>query len=198
MGAPLTVGSLEALAVRLQGRWWFADEEDNPFGLAMLVAPSQGSVAYQPQRRNYKKEKIIEKLFQEKKLNTFRMELYTLAEARMKRSKPWRDCSKIYAEPPRSKILLRFGWNLFYGDRQLEANLPIRFTSENVAAFLKDRDALRKSLLSAQPTIARFSNFFKRKSAMEKALVEWREQLERKRRGVDYEESSRERATGES
>jgi hypothetical protein len=175
MGAPPTVGSLEALAARSRGRWWFADEDDNPFGLVMLVAPSQKKNLLQP-----------------------RMELYTLDEARMKMKRPWRDCSKIYAEPARSEILLRFGWNLFYGDRQLEANLPLRFTPEGIKEFFRDADALRRSLFNAQHTLTRFSNWFKRKSAMERALVEWREQLERKRKGVNCEEDHRENASGEN
>lgn len=172
MGAPPTVGSLEALAAHLRGCWWFADEDDNPFGLAMLVAPSQ-----------------------EKNLSRPRMELYTLDEARVKRKRPWRNCSKIYAEPPRSKILLRFGWNLFYGDRQLEANLPLRFTPEGIKEFYKTKDAVRKSLLEAHYTLERFSKFFKRKDAMERALLDWRNQLERKRKGVDREEDLREADT---
>jgi hypothetical protein len=170
-----TVGSLEVLSLYLHGRWWFADEEDNPFGLAMFVTPTK-----------------------EKNLPRPRVELYTLAEARMKRKRPWRYCSKIYAEPPRSEILLRFGWNLYYGGRQLEVNLPLRFTPESISDFLQKKDALRKSLLEARPTIEKFKNFFKRKSAMERSLVEWREQLERKQKGVGHEKELCEEAVCEN
>lgn len=112
----ITEGDLHKISVYMEGLWWYADDADNPFGVAVLVVPNGDRGAY----------------------------LYTLAEAwrllKLKQKEP----SQLEAIPSSNPVLNKFGWGIRRNGKLMNVSLPVRLYNDEVRAEMKVRAEQRK------------------------------------------------------
>jgi hypothetical protein len=105
----ITESELHNIAIYMNGLWWFADDADNPFGVAVLVVPNGDRGAY----------------------------LYTLAEAWRQMKLKKKEPSQLEAIPSSNSVLNKFGWGIRRNGKLMSVSLPVRLYNNEVRAELK-------------------------------------------------------------
>lgn len=165
----VTEKELYKLSVYMQGVWWYADDEDNPFGIALLVCPDGDQMTY----------------------------LYTLSGARAQLKARTKEPSTLCAGPSKNAALNKFGWGIRQNGKPIAFSLPVRLYNDAVRASLELQESNRSDLLKIRKEVAAFDKSLKRAEAVRKSRAEWAAWVE-KRRGGEHVGRNRETGTGSS
>lgn len=117
----LRVAELKKVALRMRGVWWWSDEDDNPFGVALLVCP------HPPEGRGTHVRNAY-------------AELYTVGEVEGGRE------ANFTARDDKRQPYSRVGWTIFDGDKATMWTLPVRFEYDNLMPEIERRLSISKKL----------------------------------------------------
>jgi len=169
----VSIGELYKLSIYMQGVWWYADDDDNPFDVAMLVCPDGDKMTY----------------------------LYTLRGAQIQFVRTEKTPSKLWAAPnKRNSIMDKFGWRICKDDTPINYMLPPRLYNDAVRDKLQQTQEFRQSLSEVRKVVTAFDNKIKKSAALKKSRAEWAAWVAERRPGGTYakEEVQKKRSIGEA
>lgn len=156
MTEEVSVGELYKLSIYMQGAWWYADDNDNPFGVALLVCPDGDKATY----------------------------LYTLRGAQIQFAGHDKFPSKLWAEPnKKNPIMDKFGWRIWKDDALINHMLPPRLYNDAVRGQLQQTEEFRQSLTEVRKAVTAFDGKIRKSAALKKSRKEWAAWVEKRRPG---------------
>lgn len=157
----VSIGELYKLSVYMQGVWWYADDDDNPFGVAMLVCPDEDKATY----------------------------LYTLRGAQIQLRDRVKVHSDIWAAPNKKNPMMdKFGWRIWQKDAPINYMLPPRLYNDAVRDLLQQTQEFRESLSEVRKAVTAFDTKIKKSAALKKSRAEWAAWVAERRPGGTHEE----------
>ena len=142
----VSIGELYKLSIYMQGVWWYADDDDNPFDVAMLVCLDGDKMTY----------------------------LYTLRGAQIQFVRTEKTPSKLWAAPSKKNpIMDKFGWRIWKDDAPINYMLPPRLYNDAVRDLLQQTQEFRQSLSEARKVVTAFDTKIKKSAALKKSRAEW-------------------------
>jgi len=112
---------LKRFSYYYRGIWWWADEVDNPYGIALLVCPQK------IERR------IGNAVWVSKKDMPYVVYLYTFKELERQVGKP-----RLIARKRKQHIEDIIGWPIFENKKKTSWILPERFETQNLMPIIKE------------------------------------------------------------